>query len=346
MHEGFADFNAATFGEDPNMGPYIGPRMSGGSNMTGLASETFLRTLDNTFACPDVIWGEPHQDSQHVSGALWQARRDHFQGSDQGQTFDAAWYAMLVSLSPQAGFADFAAAMDTHVDEAFPQVPDAGSVMEGIFEARGVTQCSDALDVTGAATPRPYYGIGTRTQTTLAMGSLIPGPYQLLVHTPQGATSVSIAAALQTDLLSTGGTPTLKLLGRVGSPITFTKLGTMLISDATSTVDVTNTNGKLSATATLDAPCDGGTAVYLTIANTSDTSAVLTNLSVAVDTKPECMVAVPDAGMVDDAGTLPPIGDGGPFQGPQTPKGCGCGAAPWGLPLLALAALLKRRRRA
>jgi hypothetical protein len=344
LHEGFADFNAASFGNDPKMGPYIGPRMSGGANMTGLSNETFLRTLDNTLACPDVLWGEPHQDSQHVSGALWQARRDHFQGSDQGHTFDAAWYAMLVSLAPQSGFADVALAMDTHVAEAFPQLPDAGGVMEDIFTARGVSHCSDVLDVTDAGAPRPYFGIGNRTQTTLAAGSLIPGPYQLYVRTPQGATAIGITATLQQDLLATGGPPTLQLLARVGSPITFTKLGTSLKSDATASADVANVNGKLSATATVDAPCDGGTGVYLAIANTGDSSAVLTDLAVLFNTKPEC-AAAPDAGPMMDAGTLPVVGDGGVIMGP-TPKGCGCGAAPLGLPLLALAALLARRRRA
>jgi hypothetical protein len=333
LHEAFADFTAATQGNDPDLGPYVTARTTGATNPTGARGDSFARTLDNTLACPDVLQGEPHQDSQHVSGALWQARRDHFLGTDQGETFDAAWYAMLVSLTPQTGFADMAAALDLHLDEAFPQVPDAGALMQQIFDARGVTGCSDVVDVTGGVV-RPYYGVGNYTQTTLPAGSLIPGPHQLLVRTPEGATAVSVSAALQTD--PAAAAPQLKLLTRVGSPIKFVKAG-QLVNTATSTLDLVNTTGALSVTAPADMPCDAGASLYLSIANRGATSAVLTDLAVTVTPRPECVPAAhSDGGMT--------VTDGGPSIDTK-PKGCGCHEGGWAFPALALAALLSVRRR-
>lgn len=328
LHEAFADYTAAIQGDGPLLGPYVAPRSSSGGLSTGLRLDTFGRSVDNAEKCPDVLSGEPHRDSQHVSGALWQARRDHFQGTDQGRTFDAAWYAMLVSLAPQAGFADMAAAMDLHVDEAFP---DGGALMESVFSERGVTGCSDVVEAAGPLGP---YVIGSRTQTTLSSGSLIPGPYQLLVRTPQGATALSVSATVAGNQA-----PALKVLARAGAPIKFTKLGTTLISDAVGKADASVADGGLSAQVSIDSACDAGAELYVALANTGSTPVALDAVAVTVTPKPECVPSSEGP----DAGTLPALPDGGFVLSPPAPH-CGCGAASWALPLAALALVLRRRR--
>jgi hypothetical protein len=333
LHEAFADYTAAIQGAGPTLGAYVGPRSVSSPTDTGLRTDTFARSVDNSARCPDVLTGEPHLDSQHVSGALWQARRDHFQGSDQGATFDAAWYAMLVSLAPQPGFADMAAAMDLHVDEAFP---DGGAVMESVFAERGVTLCSDVVEALGSRGP---FIIGSHTQTTLASGSLIPGPYQLLVRTPQGATSLSLSATVPS-----GEAPTIKLLARAGDPIKFTKLGTTLISDATTKVDASFAGAGVTAQAALDSPCDAGSELYVAIANLGPSAVALDALTVTVTPKPECVPPGQDAGpgpSEPDGGSLPALPDGGFVLTPPATH-CGCASASWALPFAGLS--LRRRR--
>jgi hypothetical protein len=204
--------------------------------------------------------------------------------------------------------------------------------MQGVFADRGVTGCSDVVE---ASAPRPLYTIGSYRQTTLASGSLIPGPHQLLVRTPLGASAVAISATLAV------GSPSLKLLARQGDAIKLTKLGTTLLSDAAAKVDVTAAGPALSATAAIDAPCAG--ALYVTLANVGAAAVTLKDLAVTVTPKPECAASADGGGMPppDDGGVV----DGGALGGPKI-RGCGCGGAPWGLPAVPLLAWRLRRRRA
>ena len=106
--------------------------------LPGSRADRYLRTMDNPQTCPDVLWGQVHQDSVHVAGALWTVRQTLFQGTDQGEKFDAAFYAMLVSLAPNADFAVTAAAMAARVATAFPGMATASAQMTQTFQARGV----------------------------------------------------------------------------------------------------------------------------------------------------------------------------------------------------------------
>jgi hypothetical protein len=345
LHEGLADYQAGAFGGDPQMGRYVGPRLSGAGGMTGIAVETFLRTLDNTLSCPDVLHGEVHDDSQHVAAALWRARQDLFRGTDNGARYDATFYAALVSLSTTADFAQLAQVMQQHVDTAFP---DGGTAIANIFAQRGVTGCSKVVDMTQAQ-PRPLYGIGARGQTTLSSG-VIPGPHQLKLRVPNGTRSVTVTAAVAGNALFGGGTPQLKALGRVGSPISFVRTNNALQNDAQGTADVTVTQGNASAVINLAAPCGATSEVYVTLANSGANPVTLTNLSISAQPAASC---AGDGGMNDggtgDGGsntTITPgiTTDGGPegvVQGPAL-KTCGCGAGPLSAPLLLLALALRR----
>ena len=62
LHEGFADYIAGAFGNLAEVGPYFGPRALAGSGVMGVRQDGYLRSLANTLSCPDVLWGEVHQD--------------------------------------------------------------------------------------------------------------------------------------------------------------------------------------------------------------------------------------------------------------------------------------------
>ncbi|HEY0882603.1 MAG TPA: hypothetical protein VGD87_13765, partial [Archangium sp.] len=192
LHEAFADYIAAAFNNLAEVGPYFGPRITAGQpTAPGVRTDSYLRSLDNNLACPEVLWGEVHQDANHVTGALWQLRKTAaFQGADQGDTFDAAFYAMLVSLTPNADFAMTAMAMSQRVGTAFPAVTDAATQVTAAFMQRGVTGCSKLLSLNTTDFPRPYYGIPAAPPAL--NGSLIPGPLQVRINATGGVRRVTV----------------------------------------------------------------------------------------------------------------------------------------------------------
>ncbi|MBI3185824.1 MAG: hypothetical protein HYZ28_27115 [Myxococcales bacterium] len=344
LHEGIADYLAAALGQNPKLGEYVGPRISDPSGGGQLQQDISLRDLENSFSCPEVLWGEVHQDSQHFSAALWQARKSHFLGADNGRTFDAAIYAALVSMNPRTDFDQAAAAIAAHLPAAFPQVPQADSKMKQIFDARGVTNCSKLIDLTVATQPRPYYGIGGTQRAELAAGQLVPGPYQLKLITPNGAKSVTIAGQVGGGLAGFGGAPQVKVLAKVGQPITFTRPSANTTAhDADKTADATITGGSMSGKVAIQVPCGASSEIYLTLATPSANGATVRGLSASFEQADSC--GVPDAGSpgTPDAGrtvvvSLAP-------QGGRIPEGCGCSSSGAGLAALALASALLRRRR-
>ncbi len=344
LHEGIADFIAGIYGGSSTIGEYVGPRVA---TIAG-GSEGALRDMANTFACPDVLWGEVHQDSQHFSGALWEARAMLSEGIDNGETFDAAFYAALVSMTPATDFEQAAAVIANHVALAFTTVPDAKEKITTIFKNRGVAECSKVLDVTGSTEKRRWYGIGGTQQAGLSQGQLVPGPYQFKISVPEGASSVTVTGQWQSSN-PFGGQPAVKLLAKSGSPITFTRAGASLTHDA----DVTaNATGSLSARANIEVPCGGE--LYFTLASAGPSGDVIQDLGFSFQKSANCSGADagtqgPDAGTGQvDAGTDPTVADAGSNDpGTVAPGGCGCTsveplAAAFGL--LALAGLARRRR--
>ena len=342
LHEGFADFLAGIYGASSKIGEYVGPRVA---TLAG-TGEGALRDMENTLACPNVLWGEVHQDSQHFSGALWQARKLLSEGIDQGETFDAAFYAALVSMTPATDFELAAAIIAHHVKLAFTPVGDAQAKIEAIFAERGVAGCSKVLDVTGSTDKRRYYGIGGTEQAGLAPKQLVPGPFQFKISVPEGASSVSINGQWQSPT-GFGGQPQIKLLAKAGSPITFTRAGTSISHDADV---VANASGQVSAKANLQVPCGGE--LYFTLASASGTGEVIQDLGFSFQKDPSCATPAPDAGTGEpDSGvvTVDPVGDGGSTDpGEVEPSGCGCTSVnpvAAALGLLTVAGFARRRRR-
>jgi len=357
LHEGFADYIAAAFNNLAEVGPYFGPRVLAGQPATpGVRTDSYLRSMDNTLACPAVLWGEVHQDSQHVAGALWEGRK-HF-GTTQAEKdrFDAAFYAMLVSITPNADFAMVASTMAARVATAFSSNAMASAQMTQIFMSRGVIGCSKVLTVDNVEFPRPYYGI----PSVSGFGnSPIPGPIQFKVPATAGALRVRVTGASGGGGGPFGGMqPTIKLLARLGSPITFARQGGVLQNDSQFSVDLGMSGQNVTGAVNVNAPCN--TDVYLSLA-TPGGGGTLQNVSVQVEPLVNCMVPV-DAGTGGGGGTGGGAGGGGggntgtvtlvsvgansTTQQAGFKEGCGCTSIEGAGAVLGLLALLSRRRRA
>jgi hypothetical protein len=328
LDEGMADLFAVMVGHDPVVGAYVGPRID--------PRTSSIRNIDNAFKCPDVLWGESHQDSLHVTGAVWEARQQ-FLGTDDGATFDAAMYAAIVSFPPNVNFERAATIMTSAVVQAFPQVTDARTKMESIFDARGVSHCSKVLDVTDATSPRPFYGIAGTIFAAVTDGTAVPGPYQFKFRAPHGVKSVTVNGMMQ----NFGGNTASRLdFLAADRPITFSKAGMSVTHDAQAHVLPSLAQNAFTGKIDIAVPCGGE--VYFTLANTSRRDRTLFDVAFTLEPATDCPVVVPDAGPVQPPINLAlaPESIGPPSQG------CGC-ATVEPLSVLALGALwLARRRRA
>lgn len=351
LHEGLSDYIAGAFGNTPEVGPYFGPRAVGGAGVMGVRQDSYLRTLANTLACPDVLWGEVHQDGQHVAAALWAGRLANL-GADNGATYDAAFYAMLVSLAPNADFAAVAQIMAARVTTAFNAA--AGAAMTQVFQTRGVVGCSKVLDVTDAMAPRPVFAVPTASMLRTAT---VPGPFQFKLRVPMGAQGIRIRGAQGGGGGFGGGTPpAVIVLTRAASPITFTRNGAQLTNDAETTTSVQASGGNLDSVVPVRVPCAANQEVFVAIAARGG-GAQLQDLQVTAEPLVNCMFPVdagmpmPDAGvmMMDDAGVPPTetktLARAGVISQPAAQTGCGCSSLEGSAVLAALALLGVGRRR-
>lgn len=329
LHEGMADVIAAITGNDPIVGVYVGQRME--------PAQEAIRNIDNQDKCPDVLWGESHQDSLHFTGAIWEARKQ-FLGTDNGATYDAAIYAAMVQFPMNVNFASAGDLIIDSVVRAFPNVSDAQTKLETIFTARGVKNCSKALDVTNALTVnRPFIGIPGSSFAEVT-GS-IPGPYQFKIQLPRGAKSVTLRA----QGFGGGGGSRLELLAALDRRVTFTQTAGALTNDATWRAVPTSSQGVIAAKLDVDAPC--GSDIYLAIANTSQRDRQLYEVGFSYEEADgECPVI--DAGVQFDAGVNPVLIDAANEALGGKAEGCNCSTvSPFGAFALIAFALRRRRSR-
>ncbi|MGQ0505459.1 MAG: hypothetical protein ACT4TC_09075 [Myxococcaceae bacterium] len=342
LHEGLADYLSAAYGGDPRVGDYVGPRTGSG--------EGTLRSMINDTSCPTVLWGEVHQDSQHFSAALWIARQHaEFQGTDNGRTFDAVVYAALVSMTPATDYAQAAEIIAITAAIAFPNVSNAAQKVRDFFAGRGVTGCSKVVDVTGSSAARPFVGIGGTGKAALAANQVVPGPYQMHLTLPRGARTLTVKAYSQPPELPGSAVAAVRVLTRVGSPITFTRNGGNLTNDAQASSNVTSLTGNITLTTTLDVPCNGE--LFFSLANSASVAANLSNVTFTTVDSPSCTGIGADGGSSPgtDAGA-PYVTDGVPGgpTGDVAPRGCGCQGPLGGASVLALLAAVTwaaRRKR-
>jgi hypothetical protein len=364
LHEGFADYIAGAFGNTPDIGPYFGPRaLAAAAGAGGIRQDGYLRTMSNTLACPEVLWGQVHQDSQHVSAALWSGRQQNL-GNDNGATYDAAFYAMLVSLAPNATFADVARVMAARVSTALGA--PAGVALEQVFRTKGVTGCSKILSVSANSQPRPFFGV---PQAPMMPNTLIPGPFQFRLAVPQGAQAIRIrgrqAAAAGGLPGMTMGPPPVTVLVRPANgidpalgAITFSRTQDQLTNDAEFTGQVqASQQGQLNGQISVRVPCGANQEVYVALASEGG-GAQIQGLQVTAEPLANCMLPLSDGGVTPDAGPMgePDAGPGpgadtkmlpaaGTISQPTAQTGCGCGVGAEVLLGAALVGLLRPARR-
>lgn len=305
LHEGLADFLAAAFASDPEIGRYLGPNR----NRT---ADGPLRTVATAARCPQDLTGLRHEDGLLFSGALWEARARFEAGR-----FDAALYAALVALAPAANFDTAADAVSTMVALAFPEDPGAEAAMRALFAARGVTGCSHLREVDGGSVEVELYGLaGPPLEEPSGFGS-IPGPYQF-VFTP-----AERGGTFQISTLTPGAGLRVRL--RAGAPVEVapspTGLQASFEAEARVQYDLT----------WLEVPCGPAQPLYLAFTNDAPWPMALSGLSITWTKDDRCSTPLP---------ALP-----GPSTGLGPAAGCGCASASAAWPLLGLLIFRRRLSR-
>ncbi|MBI5479637.1 MAG: hypothetical protein HY906_12310 [Deltaproteobacteria bacterium] len=315
LNEGFADIFAAFISGDGQTGEYAAGELGG------------IRDLERKYYCPDVLWGEAHQDSMAFSWTVWSVRHD------LGADADAPVFAALVSLPSDASFTVATAAVEAELGDALGGA--AATTAHDYFAAANLIDCRRVIDYTG---PRPILmteGTGTVGMTP------VPGYLQFKYHLAGRAQALRVEFNWSGGVMSFmgGGTPAYSVYVRKGAPITWN-----YTADPPATKDydfaLTGENQNARFTGELAQLLDPGD-YYLMIVSTGSAGGTLQSVAITHVAAPQDDAAVPQ----DDAGTGDDAGDGGGGR-----KGCDCRAngtpAAGGLlALLGLALLLVRRRR-
>jgi MYXO-CTERM domain-containing protein len=292
------------------------------------------RDLKNThLVCPDLLWGESHQDGQAMSEALWKIH------DTLGADSEKPIFAGVATLPVDASFAETVAAVESALEDQLGTA--AKSTAHDIFLDHGVVACQRVINYTQ---PREIlFTLGTSE----AGITPVPGYLQFKYTLPVRAQSLHAQFGYSASAMSSmtgGGTPGFTVYVRKDQPITWTYGVTGTTATGTRDYDFaltgTNNNALFSADFTqLLEPGD----YYLMIVSTGTVGGQLSSVAFSHVAAPQDDAGPPPQ---DDAGTGgDDAGGGGGGR-----KGCDCrtGGTPANaglLALLGLALLLARRRR-
>ncbi len=124
INEALADFLSSAFARDPVVGEYVGAYWLGSSG---------IRVNDNVYRCPEDLVGEVHVDSEPLAGALWDSYTQF------GEVLVPIVLDMISMLAEDATFEEVALAVETLTELSLGA--DAGDVMHGILDDRGLLDC-------------------------------------------------------------------------------------------------------------------------------------------------------------------------------------------------------------
>jgi MYXO-CTERM domain-containing protein len=295
---------------------------------------------DTHLVCPDLLWGEEHQDSQAISEALW-AIHDTLGLDSEKPIFTA-----VAGLPSSANFDVTAAAVESALNDALGAT--AKDLAHGLFVDHGLIGCQRVIPYTA---PRPIlYSAGTSEVGV----SPAPGYLQFKYTLDERAQSLhaqfswfSTAMAV----LGSSGTPAYSLYVRKDQPITWAYHGVGATAVKDYEVQLTGTYQNSAWAGDLNQVLEPGD-YYLMIVNRGQGGGLLEKVTFThaafVETPQDDAGPPPQ----DDAGAPPVTGDdagGSGVTGGSDDNGCGCrttAPASGGLAaLLVLALLLIRRRR-
>ncbi len=186
IHEGTADYWAATMTDDPDMSEYI----------------NIHRNLVNTSMCPSDMMGEAHFDGLVVGRSFWAIREEL--GREIG---DDIVIRALHSLTPNASLAQYAAAALGAVDDMIDEellTEDDRTTVEGIFAETGMDICERVIALDGGIEYSTYlFGlIYLNACDYLGLAELggfsIPSAFQWSIDVPEDATSLSVDLHVET----------------------------------------------------------------------------------------------------------------------------------------------------
>ncbi len=309
MTEGTADYFSSSITGDPKVGEYAG------------ADVGFIRDLGGTKKCPDDVTGEPHDDSEPFSSALWDARVA-LPAADR-DAFDQAVYDALDA------FGDFES-FDTARQKVIAQTQTilgataAGTVTDRLA-ARGLAGCNHRVIDLPLGSPKGFLWM-TGTGSFSSAIPQVPSAVQFRVNLSIPADKLFVAVAKR----GASGASSLNVILKPGNdpilwdPDTVTNDGTRTVLYPVVTNKVVEIPGPFPA---------GPMAVQL--ANPSAGIILLLDLIIYTEKEGTPPPVVPDAGVgaTGDGGGCCQVGGG---------AGRASGAA---LLVLATLVLVRRRRR-
>lgn len=211
LNEAWADYFAAAFTNDPNVGEY--------ASIKGGYGETSLRKIENEASCPKDTIGEIHNDGLIWSGALWEIRSlvDKTFGQDKAIEFDKAVLASLAQAATDESFkAQGQKLLSTIKSRGLGA--EIATIAEKVFNKRGISDCFrvstlSTVDENNRLTLAVKSMLFVPSKNQIGLENYAPMTSQLEVAIPAGATSLTISWR---QYLGTAGA----LLGTEVSPMT------------------------------------------------------------------------------------------------------------------------------
>jgi hypothetical protein len=207
IHEGTADYYAATLTGDPNMSEYI----------------PIGRHLVNDKKCPDDIMGlEPHDDGEVVGGAFWAIRE-----AVGPEISDAIIFRGLDLIPRDSSFRAFAEAIMTAAGDmvAAGDMTDAQrSDVQAVLDEKGLSICDRFIALEDGGEPMTaavfgfiMFGACDFIAFVESLGYSLPSAFQWTIDVPDTATTLTVSF----DKELTGGEGKHWLYVRENEPVEF-----------------------------------------------------------------------------------------------------------------------------
>jgi len=317
LNEGFADTFSSLVAGDPQVGEYAAGVMGG------------IRDLTVKYRCPDLLWGEAHQDSMAFSWAMWAIAQE------LGPDAEAPLFAALVQLPEDASFGLTSSLIEEEIEAALGT--QARESVHAILLEANLIDCKRVIPYTG---PREFLV----TEGTSIGLNPVPGYVQFLYSLPAPAKKLTVTFDWLDNSMGFGaGSPAYTVYVRKDAPIQWS----YGVTGATATKDqefvLSATGQQNSWSGSLETILEPGD-YYLQIVSTGEVGGYLLNIAITHEGAPQEDAGVPPG---QDAG-VPPGQDAGNQNIDGRDSGCGCATtAPSGglAALLAIALLLVWRRR-
>jgi hypothetical protein len=341
MNEALADYFSSALTGEGNVGEYASKDIA--------PTQTVIRTLENTDACPRNLVGQVHADSTLFSGALWQARKAVPEADRR--KFDASLYKTMLT-HPEDGDLGYDDLAKLFIAGLKADAPAYAPLLDAAMTDRGVLPgCDRILDyqdkpINVPAGSVPYFTAPGKA--TAGVTGTAPGVIQVRFKLPAGATQLDVSfeqnAAGGNNVFAGGKPYTPFVHVKFGAPITWTG-GTKLTPDSDANAEAVLSSSTKRGVS-FEVPVDAKE-VYVQIANNGDQDGNYKALTLSAVAPPPAAEepATPPAATPPAASAAPTSTDDGGCSCEQAPGHSGStGGAALGLGL-ALAAFASRRRR-